>query len=138
MNAIETARQLGLAIQQDERYVKFQEASKASDTDGELQSKIGEFNTMRMELSGELHKDETERDAEKMVSLENDIKAVYDEIMAMPNMIAYNEAKAGLDDLLNSVNFIISISANGGDPMNCPDHAPSGCGGSCSTCGGCG
>ena len=138
MSAIDTARKLGLEIQQDERYIKFQEASKASDTDGELQSKIGEFNTMRMELSSELHKEESERDSEKMVSLENDIKAVYDEIMAMPNMIAYNEAKAGLDDLLNSVNFIISISANGGDPMNCPDHAPTGCGGSCSTCGGCG
>ncbi len=138
MSALDTARQLGAAIQQDERYIKFQEASKASDADKELQSKIGDFNIMRMNLSTELHKEESERDAEKMVSLENDIKAVYDEIMAMPNMIAYNEAKAGLDDLINSVQFIISVAANGGDPMSCPDHAPSGCGGSCSTCGGCG
>ncbi len=138
MSAIDTARQLGLAIQQDEKYIRFQEATKVSDTDKELQSKIGEFNTMRMELSSELHKDESARDADKLVSLENDIKAVYDEIMAMPNMIAYNEAKAGLDELINSVNFIISIATNGGDPMTCPDKAPSGCGGSCSTCGGCG
>ncbi|SDB46292.1 Cell fate regulator YlbF, YheA/YmcA/DUF963 family (controls sporulation, competence, biofilm development) [Ruminococcaceae bacterium FB2012] len=138
MSALDTARQLGAAIQQDERYIKFQEASKASDADKELQSKIGDFNIMRMNLSTELHKEESERDAEKMVSLENDIKAVYDEIMAMPNMIAYNEAKAGLDYLINSVQFIISVAANGGDPMSCPDHAPSGCGGSCSTCGGCG
>ena len=138
MNTIDLARQLGAALQQDERYVRFQEASKASDTDGELQSKIGEFNTMRMELSSELHKDESERDADKLVALENDIKAVYDEIMAMPNMIAYNDAKAGLDELVGSVNFIISVAANGGDPMTCPDRAPSGCGGSCSTCGGCG
>ena len=138
MSALDTARQLGAAIQQDERYIKFQEASKASDADKELQSKIGEFNIMRMNLSTELHKEESERDSEKMVALENDIKALYDEIMAMPNMIAYNDAKAGLDDLINSVQFIISVAANGGDPMSCPDHAPSGCGGSCSTCGGCG
>lgn len=138
MNALDTARQLGAAIQQDERYIRFQEASKNSDTDTELQNKIGEFNTMRMNLSAELHKEENERNSEKMVALESDIKNLYDEIMAMPNMIAYNEAKAGLDDLINSVQFIISIAANGGDPMTCPDHAPSGCGGSCSTCGGCG
>ena len=138
MNTLDTARQLGAAIQQDERYIRFKEASAASDTDTELQNKIGEFNTMRMNLSAELHKEESERDSEKMVALESDIKTVYDEIMVMPNMIAYNEAKAGLDDLISSVQFIISIAANGGDPMTCPDHAPSGCGGSCATCGGCG
>ena len=138
MNTLDIARQLGAAIQQDERYIKFKEASAASDTDTELQNKIGEFNTMRMNLSAELHKEESERNSEKMVALESDIKTLYDEIMAMPNMIAYNDAKAGLDDLINSVQFIISIAANGGDPMTCPDHAPSGCGGSCSTCGGCG
>ena len=88
MSTLDIARQLGAAIQQDERYIAFQEASKTSDTDKELQNKIGEFNMMRMNLSSELHKEENERDAEKMVSLENDIKAVYDEIMAMPNMIA--------------------------------------------------
>ena len=138
MNTLDTARQLGAAIQQDERYIRFKEASASSDTDTELQNKIGEFNTMRMNLSAELHKEESERNSEKMVALESDIKTLYDEIMAMPNMIAYNDAKAGLDDLINSVQFIISIAANGGDPMTCPDHAPSGCGGSCSTCGGCG
>ena len=138
MNTLDIARQLGAAIQQDERYIKFKDASAASDTDTALQNKIGEFNTMRMNLSAELHKEESERNSEKMVALESDIKTLYDEIMAMPNMIAYNDAKAGLDDLINSVQFIISIAANGGDPMTCPDHAPSGCGGSCSTCGGCG
>ena len=138
MNTLDIARQLGAAIQQDERYIKFKDASAASDTDTELQNKIGEFNTMRMNLSAELHKEESERNSEKMVALESDIKTLYDEIMAMPNMIAYNDAKEGLGALIDSVQFIISIAANGGDPMTCPDHAPSGCGGSCSTCGGCG
>lgn len=137
MNVIESARALGAAIQQDERYLKFQEATKASDTDGELQSKIGEFNLLRMKLSNEMQKPEGEKDADTMTSLDTEIKALYDEIMAMPTMVAYNDAKAGLDDMLGSVNFIISMAANGEDPMTCPDHAPSGCGGSCATCGGC-
>lgn len=136
MNVIESARALGAAIQQDERYIKFQEVSKASDTDSELQKKIGEFNAMRMELSAEMRKED--KDADKLTSLDNDIKALYDEIMAMPKMIEYNEAKAALDDMLGSVNFIISMSANGEDPMTCPDHAPAGCTGSCASCGGCG
>lgn len=137
MNAIESARALGVAIQQDERYLKFQEATKASDTDGELQSKIGEFNLLRMKLSNEMQKPEEEKDADTLTSLDSELKALYDEIMAMPTMAAYNDAKAGLDDLLGSVNFIISMAANGEDPMTCPDHAPSGCGGSCASCGGC-
>ena len=135
MNTIEAARALGAAIQQDERYLRFQAATKASDSDTELQNKIGEFNMLRMNLSNEMQKEN--KDADKMTSLDNDIKALYDEIMAMPTMVAYNDAKAGLDDMLGSVNYIISMSANGEDPMTCPDHAPSGCSGSCASCGGC-
>ena len=135
MNTIEAARALGAAIQQDERYLKFQEATKTSDTDALLQSKIGEFNMLRMQLSNEMQKQD--KDADKLTSLDNDIKALYDEIMAMPSMIAYNEAKAALDDMLGSVNYIIGMSANGEDPMTCPERAPEGCTGSCASCGGC-
>ncbi len=135
MNTIEAARALGAAIQQDERYLRFQAATKASDSDTELQNKIGEFNMLRMNLSNEMQKEN--KDADKMTSLDNDIKALYDEIMAMPTMIAYNDAKAELDDMLGSVNYIIGMSANGEDPMTCPDKAPAGCTGSCSSCAGC-
>ena len=135
MNVVETARALGVAIQNDERYVKFMEATKASDKDGELQSKIGEFNMLRMQLSGEMQK--ADKDADKLTSLDTDIKALYDEIMAMPTMIAYNESKAALDDMLGSVNYIIGMAANGEDPMTCPEKAPEGCTGSCSSCAGC-
>ncbi|MBR6045225.1 MAG: YlbF family regulator [Ruminococcus sp.] len=135
MDTIQMARELGAAIQQDERYLNFMAASKASDTDSLLQSKIGEFNMLRMQLSSEMQKEE--KDADKMTSLDNDIRILYDEIMAMPTMSAYNDAKAGLDDLLASVNFIISMAANGEDPMTCPDRAPAGCSGSCASCGGC-
>ncbi|MBR6102738.1 MAG: YlbF family regulator [Ruminococcus sp.] len=135
MNVVETARALGVAIQNDERYVKFMEATKASDKDGELQSKIGEFNMLRMQLSGEMQK--ADKDADKLTSLDTDIKALYDEIMTMPTMIAYNESKAALDDMLGSVNYIIGMAANGEDPMTCPEKAPEGCTGSCSSCAGC-
>ncbi|MGN0623435.1 MAG: YlbF family regulator [Oscillospiraceae bacterium] len=135
MNVIEAARALGAALQEDERYKKFDEAAKASDNDAEMQNKIGEFNMLRMQLNQEMQK--PDKDAEKMTSLDNDIKALYDEIMAMPTMVAYNDAKEELDKLLSSVNYIISMSANGEDPAICPEEPPHSCGGSCSTCGGC-
>ncbi len=135
MNVIETARALGKALQEDERYAKFNAATKASDNDTQLQNKIGEFNMLRMQLNQEMSK--PDKDAKKMTGLDTQIKELYDEIMSMPTMKEYNEAKDELDELLQSVNYIISMAANGEDPMTCPEKAPHNCGGSCSTCGGC-
>ena len=76
-------------------------------------------------------------DGEKMTALDTQIRELYDEIMAMPKMIAFNEAKEVMDKLLGSVNYIISMAANGEDPMTCPEEAPHSCSGSCASCGGC-
>ncbi|MDO5126065.1 MAG: YlbF family regulator [Ruminococcus sp.] len=135
MTVIECARELGKTLQQDERYAKFSEATKNSDNDTEMQNKIGEFNMLRMQLNQEMSK--PEKDSDKIKELDTSIKELYDVIMNMPSMVAYNDAKDELDKLLTSVNFIISMAANGEDPMTCPEQAPQGCGGSCSTCGGC-
>ena len=72
-----------------------------------------------------------------MTALDTQIRELYDEIMAMPKMIAFNEAKEVMDKLLGSVNYIISMAANGEDPMTCPEEAPHSCSGSCASCGGC-
>ena len=135
MNVIEMARELGKTIQQDERYKKYMSACTANDTDTEIQNAIGKFNQLRSELSIEMQKPDT--DAERMTSLDKEIKELYDEIMAMPKMVAFNESKAEMDALLNSVNYIISMAANGEDPETCPAEPPHSCSGSCSTCGGC-
>lgn len=134
MTIIEQTRALGAALQEDERYKKFDEAAKLNDTDTDIQNKIGEFNLMRAELNQEMAK--PDKDGEKMTKLDNDLRALYDEIMNMPSMIAFNEAKEELDKLLSSINYIITCAANGEDPMTCPDEAPH-CSGSCSSCGGC-
>ena len=135
MSIIEKTRELGKAIQEDERYIKYNEATKASDTDTALQNKIGEFNMLRMQLNQEMSN--PDKNAEKMTSLDTDIRELYNEIMGMPSMKAFNEAKEELDSLLQSVNYIITVAANGEDPMTCPETPPQGCSGSCSSCGGC-
>lgn len=136
MNVIELTRQLGKAIQEDERYKKYEKICKINDTDTELQNAIGEFNQKRSELSIEMRK--PDKDADKLTELDRELKEMYEQIMATPKMVEYNEAKAEIDALMKSVYYILQQSANGDDPETCPAQAPSGCSGSCSTCGGCG
>ena len=136
MNVIELTRQPGKAIQEDERYKKYEAACALNDTDTEIQNEIGKFNQMRQDLSVEMRK--PDKDADRLTTLDHDIKELYDKIMAMPKMIEYNEAKADIDALMKSVYYILQQAANGEDPETCPAQAPSGCTGSCSTCGGCG
>ena len=132
MDIIGLTRQLGAAIQSDERYKNYIQAKAANDNDSELQNNIGEFNLIRMsldkELSSENKSDETVRE------LNEKLRAVYSQIMSSKSMIDYNAAKTELDNLLNEINAIITMSANGEDPETCE---PSHCTGSCSTCGGC-
>ncbi len=135
MTVIEMARELGKALQEDERYKKYQEAKIKNDKDVELQNMIGDFNVKRMQLNQEMQK--KEKDADAMKRLDAELKEVYNKIMANPNMAEFTAAQEKVEKLINSVNFIISMAANGEDPMTCPEEQPASCGGSCSTCGSC-
>ena len=135
MTVIEMARELGKALQEDERYKKYQEAKEKNDKDVELQNMIGDFNVKRMQLNQEMQKQE--KDPEAMKKLDGELKEVYSKIMANPNMAEFTSAQESVEKLINSVNFIINMAANGEDPMTCPEEQPASCGGSCSTCGGC-
>ena len=135
MDVIEMTRKRGRSNQEDERCRAQVEACSNNDTGGEIQNRGGEFNQLRSQLSVEMQ--QPDMDGEKMTALDTQIRELYDEIMAMPKMIAFNEAKEVMDKLLGSVNYIISMAANGEDPMTCPEEAPHSCSGSCASCGGC-
>ena len=135
MTVIEKARELGVLIQQDERYAAYYAAKEANDKDEALQNMINEFNMKRLQLNSEMSKEE--RDEQKLSELDDAIKSIYGEIMANENMSRYNVAKNAMDALLNQINMIITYSANGEDPMTCPIENTCSCSGSCSTCGGC-
>ncbi len=134
MNAIEVARQLGAAIQADERYEAYVAAKKANDADTNLQTQIGEFNLLRMSLERELSSEE--KSDERIREYNEKLRNLYGEIMKSETMTAYNNAKGALDELVNDVNMIITMSLEGADPATCDPHA-AGCTGSCATCGGC-
>ena len=58
MDIIEMTRELGRALQNDERYIAMMAARQASDEDEALQEAIGEFNLKRMAISNEAQKEE--------------------------------------------------------------------------------
>ena len=133
MDVIAKARELGKAIQQDERFIRYAKARLANDDDKELQDAIGEFNIVRMELDREVNSDEKNDD--KVKELNEKLRKVYSSVMSSPAMVEYNTAKAALDTLVNEINVIISKSIDGEDPDTC--DTSSGCTGSCDSCGGC-
>lgn len=134
MDIIEQAREIGKAIQQDERYLKMRLAVQNADEDKELQDLIGQYNLKRMSLQNELRK--KDRDDDKVKVYRQEMNAVYMAIMKNPHMDAYNQTKVEFEGLMRRVNAIISQSANGGDPETA-DYAEPACGGDCASCAGC-
>lgn len=135
MDIIEMTRELGKAIQADDRYIAYNLARQANDDDEQLQNLINAFNLKRMQLQMEVGK--ADKDNDKIAELNEVIKSSYKTIMENPKMLVYQAAKEGFDELLNQVNTIISMSANGMDPDTIDLEAAS-CAGDCSSCGGCG
>ncbi len=129
---LEMAKELGHAIQQDERFIRLQAAQTAADEDAELQSLIGEFNLKRMAINSETAKDD--KDEEKLKELNKEIREVYARVMANPSMVAYNEAKTAVDKIINGIGAIVNMAAQGMNPDEYDEHN---CSGNCSSCGGC-
>ncbi len=132
MDVIKSVRELGKAIQADERFIRYAKARLANDNDTELQAAIGEFNIARMELENAVSAEN--KDDKKVEELNQKLRDVYGKIMSSPAMVEYNTAKAELDSLVNEINTVISKSLDGEDPETCDTVS---CTGSCATCGGC-
>ncbi|MBC8584328.1 YlbF family regulator [Youxingia wuxianensis] len=133
MDVILAARQLGKAIQQDERYLLLRAREQQNDNDQQLQKLIGDFNLKRIDLNNELNKEQ--KDQEAINRLNDEIKEIYGQVMSNENMANYNQVKNEIDSLMNFIMQILRGSVNGEDPDLIEEQAN--CTGSCSSCGGC-
>ena len=133
MDIIEMARELGKALQTDDRYIAYMLAKQVNDADEELQKDIDSFEKMRYDLSMELTKEN--KDTDRVKELDDNIKETYNKIMSNKNMIVFSAEQKTLEQLVGNIQEIITMSANGEDPATC--EPASGCTGSCATCGGC-
>jgi cell fate (sporulation/competence/biofilm development) regulator YlbF (YheA/YmcA/DUF963 family) len=141
METIKVARELGKAIQKDERYAAYHETKNKNDADEGLQALIGEFNLVRQKLGMESNKQGDVRDENLITSLNQEAQDAYTKIMDNENMKAFTAAKNAMDELIRDVSTIISLCCDGENPDTCdynPQPPPvSGCasGGGCSGCG---
>lgn len=137
MSVIELTRQLGAAIQQDERYLAFAKAKEANEKDEALNALMGEIQMIQMNYQMEASKEAP--DSAKMQEFEAEFNAKYEAFMANENMQKYDEARAQVDSMMNYIMQILGLCVNGADPATCEpeqQHEHS-CDGSCSSCSGC-
>ena len=134
MDIMEMTRELGKALQQDDRYIAYSLSKQACDNDEELQKQISSFDDLRSQLNTEIIKED--KDTDKIKELDQSIKDTYQKIMSNRNMVVFTGAQSALESLVSNINQIITLCANGEDPATC--EPSTGCSGSCATCGGCG
>lgn len=134
MDLEKLTRELGKAIQASAEYKALEEAKANNDADQKLQEQIEQFNMIRVKLSTEMQNEKP--DDEKVKSLDAELKGLYAEVMNNKNMMAFNIAKQDVDDVMQRISSILVMCVNGEDPDTC-EPAPSGCSGSCASCGGC-
>lgn len=132
MDVITLTRELGKAIQQDERYLNLVKTKEANDADEELQKNITKFNELRMDLNKEIAKED--KDEEKLKSLDEEIQLCFATIMKNENMMKFNAAREEIDKMMKLINNILMGTMNGENPDEIQEHE---CTGSCSTCGSC-
>ncbi|MBQ6419832.1 MAG: YlbF family regulator [Clostridia bacterium] len=138
MDIVELTRQLGAAIQADERYVAYAEAKRKNDEDQALGALIGKLNIIQLSYRNESEKENP--DEARLEKWDAEFRNLYTEIMRNEKMLAFQEKKQAVDDMMNYLIQILNLCVNGADPATCepvPEDG-GGCTGSCSTCGGCG
>ncbi len=136
MDVIAKAIELGALLQQDERYVKLMEAQKANESDTALNELIARIQLVQMSFQHEAAKED--KNEQKLEAYDKEFGEIYTQIMANPNMQAYEAARQEIDQLMQYINSIFALCLQGEDPATCepPKHDHE-CGGECSSCGGC-
>ena len=131
MSLEKLTRELGKAIQQDERYLAMQKAIEANEKDTALNELMSKIQLIQVSYQHEASKEEP--DEGKMKAYDEEFRGVYTEIMMNPNMQAYEKARQDIDELMNYLTGILAMCVNGDDPDTCDPEAHQ-CGGDCSGC----
>ncbi|MGN0467871.1 MAG: YlbF family regulator [Acutalibacteraceae bacterium] len=135
MDVIKLTRDLGAAIQQDDRYLRFAQIRDTNEKDAELQDLMGKIQLVQMNYQREASSEKP--DSAKMGNYELEFNDLYNKFMQNEKMVAYEEARKEIDSLMNYIMQILGLCVNGADPATCepePEHDCGGC--SCEECGG--
>jgi cell fate (sporulation/competence/biofilm development) regulator YlbF (YheA/YmcA/DUF963 family) len=124
---IELAHMLGLEIAKSSEMKKLEEAKDAFEANADLQGKMSEYETDRILLTQEYSKDVAD---EKLIAdLHARIEELATEITTNSLYVAFTQAQAEVNSLMNEVNAEIKYCITGERPSDCTHD--------CSTCKGC-
>lgn len=124
---IELAHMLGLEIAKSSEMKKLEEAKDAFEANLDLQNKMSEYETDRILLAQEYSKEEAD---EKLIAdLHARIEELATEITTNSLYVAFTQAQAEVNSLMNEVNEEIKYCITGERPSECTHD--------CSTCKGC-
>lgn len=132
MDVIEITRQLGAAIQKDERYLKFASIREQNEKNQELNDLMGKIQLIQMNYQRESSQEKP--DNTKMHEYELEFNDLYNKFMSNENMVAYEAARNEIDSLMNYIMQILGLCVNGADPATCEPEPEHHCGGECGDC----
>ena len=135
MDVMKLTRELGAAIQQDERYLEFSRIRNENESDPQLRDMMGKIQLLQMNYQRESSLENP--NSEKLAAYESEFNEAYEKFMNNEKMQAFEAARLRIDEMMNRIMQILGLCVNGADPATCePEHN---CSGSCSECaGGCG
>ena len=135
MDVIKLTRDLGAAIQQDARYLRFAAAREANEKDDALNELVGKMQLVHMSYQHEASKEDANE--QKLEAYEEEFMGIREKIMANENMKNYEAARAEIDAMMNYIVGLLTECVRGEDPETCEPPKEHECGGECSSCGGC-
>ncbi len=133
MDIVKLTRELGKAIQQDERYLSFVAAREANEKDDELNELVGKMQLVHMSYQHEASKEDANE--QKLAAYEEEFMGLRDKIMGNANMAAYEKAREDIDGMMNYIVGLLTECIKGEDPETCEPPQEHSCGGDCSACG---
>jgi len=121
MDLEKMARELGKAIQQDERYLNIEKCIAANEKDSALCDLMAKVQLTQLAYQKEA---QSGANAEKMQEIEKEFNGLYSEIMQNENMQNYEKARAEIDEMMNYIVGILTLCVNGENPETCepPKH----------------
>lgn len=115
MTIMEAARALGVCIQEDPRYVAYNEASLAAEKDEQVKALTENLNELQAQYEAEAVKAQPNESV--MGKLQQQGSAMYQSIYQTPAMTALMDAKEDMDAMMNEVMNLLYLVIGGADPM---------------------
>ena len=110
------ARELGKAIQADERYLNLQKCIEANEADTGLNELMAKIQIVQMAYQKEA---QGEGNAEKIAGYEKEFQQLYSEVMQNENMKNYEAARNEIDSMMDYIVELLALCVNGEDPETC-------------------